>query len=76
MRKLMDFIYYNIFVYVIYGLIDYLFDALNFYSNHELGKDLMVMPTSADMTLIGVNIITSMILGLIVLRYVQGLREV
>ena len=75
MRKLMDFIYYNIFLYLIYGLIDYLFDALNFYSSHELGKNIMVMPTSVDMTLIGINIIISMVMGLIVLRYVQRLRE-
>jgi len=75
MRKLIDFIYYNIFVYIIYGLIDYLFDALNFYSSHALGKDIMLMPTSVDMTLIGMNIIVSMVLGLIILQHVQGLRE-
>ena len=75
MRKLMDFIYYNIFVYVIYWIIDYLFDALNLYSSHDLGKDIMVMPTESDMIFIGINIIISMVLGLRVLKYVQGLRE-
>ena len=75
MRKLMDFIYYNIFVYVIYWIIDYLLDALNIYSSHDLGKDIMIMPTESDMIFIGINIIISMVLGLRVLKYVQGLRE-
>ena len=76
MQKLLDFIYYNIFVYIIYFTIDYLFDLLNLYSNHALGKDLMVVPTSEDMTLIGINIVVSMVLGLLALRYLKGLREV
>jgi len=75
MRKLMDFIYYNIFVYIIYWIIDYLLDALNLYSSHDLGKDIMIMPTESDMIFIGINIIISMVLGLRVLKYVQGLRE-
>jgi len=70
----MDFIYYNIFVYVIYWIIDRLFDALNLYSSHDLGKDIMVMPTESDMIFIGINFIVSLTLGLMALRYLQRLR--
>jgi len=76
MRRLMDFIYYNIFVYVIYWIIDYIFDLLNLYSSHDLGKDILIMPTSSDMTLISINVIASMILGLIALKYIKKIREI
>jgi len=76
MRRLMDFIYYNIFVYVIYWGIDFIFDLFNFYSSHDLGKDLMVMPTDNDMILIGINFIFSLVLGLIALNKLKAMRQI
>ncbi len=75
MRKLMDFIYYNIFVYITYWIIDTIFDFLNLYSSHDLGKDIMVMPTTSDMVLIGINLVLSLILGLIALNKLKSLRN-
>ncbi len=75
MRKLMDFIYYNIFVYIAYWIIDTIFDFLNLYSSHDLGKDIMVMPTTSDMVLIGINLVLSLILGLIALNKLKSLRN-
>ena len=76
MRKLMDFIYYNIFVYIAYWIIDTVFDLLNLYSSHDLGQDLRVMPTSSDMVLIGINIVLSLVLGVIALNKLKVLREI
>ncbi len=75
MRRLMDFIYYNIFVYVIYMVIDFVFDFLNFYSSHKLGKDIMIMPTTSDMVFIGINVVASLVVGLIVLNKLKALRD-
>ena len=75
MEKLMNFIYYNIFVYIIYYLIDTLFDLLNLYSNHNLGKDIMVMPTQTDMILVGINIMISLVLSMILLNRLKVLRQ-
>ena len=72
----MDFIYYNIFVYIAYWIIDTAFDLLNLYSSHDLGKDLMVMPTSSDMVLIGINIVLSLVLGLIAFNKLKAMREI
>ena len=76
MRKFMDFIYYNIFVYIVYWIIDTIFDFLNLYSDHDLGKDIMVMPTSSDMILIGINLVLSLGLALIVLNKLKSLRNI
>ena len=76
MRRLMDFIYYNIFVYIAYWIIDTIFDFLNLYSNHDLGQDIMVMPTEGDMILVGINIVLSLVLGLMALNKLKALREI
>ncbi len=76
MRKLMDFLYYNIFVYIAYWFIDTVFDFFNLYSSHDLGQDLMVMPTSSDMVLIGINIVFSLVLGVIALKKLKVLRGI
>ena len=76
MRKLMDFIYYNIFVYVAYWLIDTIFDFLNLYSSHDLGKDIMIMPTESDIIFIGINIVLSLVLGFMALKKLKSLREI
>ena len=75
MEKLMNFIYYNIFVYIIYYLIDTIFDLFNLYSNHNLGKDIMVMPTQTDMILVGINIVISLVLSMILLNRLKILRK-
>ena len=75
MEKLMNFLYYNIFVYIIYYVIDTIFDLLNLYSNHDLGKDIMVMPTQTDMILVGINIVISLVLSMILLNRLKVLRQ-
>ena len=59
MSKLMKFIFFNFFVYIIYYMIDKLFTFLDFYSNAQLGHDMMVMPTTSDIWLIVFNSIIS-----------------
>ena len=76
MQRLINFLYYNIFVYIIYWIIDVMLDLLNLYSNHELGTDITIMPTDTDMILIGTNFIISLVLGLITLNRLKAMREV
>ena len=75
MQKLMNFIYYNIFVYIIYYVIDTIFDLLDLYSNHDFGKDIMVMPTQTDMILVGLNIVISLVLAMVLLNRLKALRQ-
>ncbi len=66
------FILYNLLVYIIYWIIDRLFTFLNLYSSKELGQDLFVMPTDSDLMLIVVNIVLSMVAGLVVMRWIES----
>jgi len=59
MTKFTKFIFFNLFTYVFYLLIDKIFTLLNLYSNPKLGYDLMVMPTNTDMIFIGINTLLS-----------------
>ena len=65
------FILYNVVVYIIYKIIDYIFTFLNLYSSKELGQDLLVMPTDSDLKLIIINIILSTIIGFIVMKWIE-----
>ena len=65
------FILYNVVVYIIYKIIDYIFTFLNLYSSKELGQDLLVMPTDSDLKLIIINIVISSVIGFIALRWIE-----
>jgi len=71
MSKFVNFIYYNIIVYILYSIIDHIFTFLNLYSSPELGTDLLVMPTDSDITYILINIAISSIAGLYLLKKVK-----
>jgi len=72
MSRFMNFIYFNGIVYIAYMIIDKVFTFFNLYSNPELGNDLMVMPTSTDMVLIGINILLSSICGFYILYKIKS----
>ena len=59
MNKLMKFIYFNAFTYIVYMIIDKIFMVLHLFSNEQLGQDLLVVPTSTDMLLIFINVMIS-----------------
>ena len=71
MSKFINFIYYNIIVYILYTAIDHIFTFLGLYSSPELGTDLLVMPTDSDITYILINIAISSIAGLYLLKKVK-----
>ena len=66
------FILYNVVVYIIYKIIDYIFTFLNLYSSKELGQDLLVMPTDSDLTWIIINTVISMVAGFVVMRWIEN----
>ena len=66
------FILYNVVVYIIYKIIDYIFTFLNLYSSKELGQDLLVMPTDSDLTLIIINTAISMVAGFVAMRWIEN----
>ena len=68
MSKFTRFILFNIFMYVLYIMIDKVFTKLDFYSNPQLGQDIMVMPTSGDVWLVALNTLLSAVGALYVLR--------
>jgi len=62
-RKIMSrfsaFILFNILAYFAYWVIDKLFTLFGWYSNPELGEDIMIMPTTSDIWLITINVLLS-----------------
>ena len=74
MSKFVNFVYYNIIVYVLYTILDHIFTFFNLYSSPKLGNDLLVMPTNSDMTYIIINIIISTILGYYILKKLNEYR--
>jgi hypothetical protein len=71
MQKFINFVYYNVIVYVLYSIVDYIFTFLNLYSSPKLGNSMLVMPTSTDMVFIGINVFISSVLGLYILKKVN-----
>jgi len=71
MSKFVNFVYYNVIVYVLYSIIDYIFTFLHLYSSSQLGKNLLVMPTDSDMTYIIINIVISSVAGLYILKRIN-----
>ena len=65
------FILYNVVVYFIYKIIDYIFTFLNLYSSKKLGQDLLVMPSDSNLKLIIINIVISSVIGFIALRWIE-----
>ncbi len=74
MRGFINFVFYNVIVYVIYAVIDYFLTVVGAYSSPDLGESLSVPFTSMDLTLIIMNGLFSMIAGLIVLRKFKALQ--
>lgn len=70
-RIMLNFIYYNVIVYILYAVIDTIFTFLNLYSTPELGTDLLVMPTDSDMTYIIINVCISTVLGYYILKKIN-----
>lgn len=68
---MLNFIYYNVIVYILYAAIDTIFTFLNLYSTPELGTDLLVMPTDSDMTYIIINVCISTVLGYYILKKIN-----
>ena len=71
MSKFTKFIFFNIFVYVSYLLIDKIFIFFDFYSNAQLGVELSVIPTNSDIYLIVFNSFISSILAFYLLKKMQ-----
>ena len=69
--RFVNFIYFNVIVYIVYYVIDHIFTFLNFFSNPNLGTDLMVMPTNTDITFIFVNVLISSILSYTILKKIN-----
>ena len=61
------FILFNVFVYIVYWLIDKVFTFFNWYSSPKLGHDWMLMPTGSDMILIFFNVTISSLVALYLL---------
>jgi hypothetical protein len=62
-------------MYIGYTLIDKLFTFFDWYSNPQLGHDLLIMPTSSDMWLIGINSILSSILAFYLIYKIKERME-
>ncbi len=75
MQKFINFVYYNVIVYVLYTIVDHIFTFLNLYSSPKLGNDMLVMPTNTDMVFIGINVAISSILGLYLLKKVNTFMD-
>jgi hypothetical protein len=75
MQKFINFVYYNVIVYVLYTIVDHIFTFLNLYSSPELGNSMLVMPTNTDMVFIGINVVISSILGLYLLKKVNTFMD-
>ena len=58
-------------MYVVYVLIDKLFTLFDWYSNPQLGHDIMVMPSSGDIWLISINTLLSAIAAFYVLYKIK-----
>ncbi len=71
MERFVNFVFYNVIVYLLYRVIDAIFTFLHFYSSPALGNDIAVMPTQSDMTFIFINITISSVVGYIVLRKIK-----
>jgi len=69
--KFVNFIYFNVIIYIAYSVIDFIFIFLNFFSNPNLGTSLTVMPTNTDMVFIFINVIISSIIGYILLKKIN-----
>jgi hypothetical protein len=75
MQKFINFVYYNVIVYVLYSIVDHIFTFLNLYSSPKLGNDMLVMPTNTDMVFIGINVAISSLLGLYLLKKVNTFMD-
>jgi len=71
MNKFVNFIYYNVIVYIVYYVIDHIFTFFNLYSSTKLGEDLFVMPTNSDMIYIIINVVVSTIVGFYILKKIK-----
>ncbi len=65
MGKFSKFVFYNLFVYIVYVIIDKIFSLLHLYSPkmQSSGFSLSAMPSSSDMRLVIINSVISAILG-------------
>ena len=59
MSKFIKFILFNVFMYFSYFIIDKIFTFFDWFSNPELGYDIMIVPTSNDVWLIVINSLIS-----------------
>ena len=75
MQKFINFVYYNVIVYVLYTIVDHIFTFLNLYSSPKLGNDMLVMSINTDMVIIGINVAISSILGLYLLKKVNTFMD-
>ncbi len=74
MNKFMNFIYFNILVYIFYAIIDKILLFLNLYSNNQLGEDISIIPTSLDIVLIIINVLISSMLSLYLIKIIKDSR--
>jgi len=71
MSKFTTFILFNVLMYVAYLLIDRLFTLFDWYSNPQLGHDIMVMPTNGDIWLIVINTLFSSVVAFYLLYKIK-----
>ena len=74
MNKFMNFIYFNILVYIFYAIIDKILLFLNLYSNNQLGEDISIIPTSLDVVLIIINVLISSMISLYLIKIIKDSR--
>lgn len=75
MSSFAKFVYFNLFAYGIYWIIDKIFTFLNLYSSKNLGSDLLTMPSDGDLKLIIINVILSTIGAFILMRWFWSKME-
>jgi len=71
MSKFTTFILFNVLMYVAYLLIDRLFTLFDWYSNPQLGHDIMVIPTNGDIWLIVINTLFSSVVAFYLLYKIK-----
>jgi len=72
LSKFTRFILLNICIYILYIIIDKVFTFLDFYSNPQLGHDLMVIPTTGDIWFIVINTLLSFAGSFYILSKIQA----
>jgi len=73
-KGFVNFIYFNVIVYVVYAVIDKIFTFLGFY-NTPKSNDMLALPSQNDMYFVIANVLISTILGYYLLGKFKNFME-